>query len=549
MKNVAFLSHDGHIGGAEKMVIEAAQSLKKSKEYNPVVFLPYTVDNKWVPQLEEHSIDYVITPEIKLYFWDSKINCNEKIINEFYELFSTYNIQVLVSNTMTNYIGILAAVRKSIPVILWCHGVIDASMITHDGFDADLNLLRDRICIALSDKVLFCSNWVEDYYNDYCESKGQVLYNWTDSGKDKSQITESGSREFVCLNTIEPNKGILLCLQAIKKVHDKRKDFHFTFYGKNETKYQKNLYEYVSANQLEDVVSFKEKSVDVGKIYEKAFCLIQPSYNESFGLTIIEALSYGKPVIATKSGGPQEILDDKSGILVEVGDSAAIADAIEKLLDFPKEAKQMGMCGYELYRSRFSASGIGEKFEVIITEVLRNYKSNDLLRKLIYDDLMHQIRNYSGDCNYFVHGKANHIIEKKINSEELRLSKQIRTKKTYWIVSDKKCINGIAMIFTSFQEFEDYGSAKIRLKHNSKIIREATISNSEIVNNQWSVFEFKKISETAGKVFEIEIIFSYSTSKLYGVYEFIPRINTLYKCKEKLGLPSRYMDILFYELV
>ncbi len=63
------------------------------------------------------------------------------------------------------------------------------------------------------------------------------------------------------------------------------------------------------------------------------------------------------------------------------------------------------------------------------------------------------------------------------------------------------------------------------------------------------MFEFKKISETAGKVFEIEIIFSYSTSKLYGVYEFIPRINTLYKCKEKLGLPSRYMDILFYELV
>ncbi len=549
MKNIAFLSHDGYIGGAEKMIIEAARALKKSKKYNPIIFFPYTTDNKWIPQLESDSIDYVITSEIPLYCWNNKISCDEKKINEFKGLFSIYNIQILVSNTMTNYVGILAAISNSIPVILWCHGVLDASMITYDDFDADLNLLRDRILIALSDKVLFCSKWVKDYYNDYCESKGQVLYNWTDSGKDMSQITESSSREFVCLNTIEPNKGIMLCLQAIKKVHDKRNDFHFTFYGKNETEYQKNLYEYVSTNQLEDVVSFKEKTADIGKIYEDAFCLIQPSYNEPFGLTIIEAMSYGRPVIATKSGGPQEILDDKSGILVDIGDSDAIAVAVEKLLDSPEVAKQMGISGHELYRSNFSSSGICERLELIITEVIRDYRSNDLLRKLIYDDLMHQIREYCGFINLPIKEKCTELIGKKIDSAKLRLSKQIKFNKTYWIACDKNSINGIGMIFTSFQEFEDYGNVRIRLKYNSRIIREATLSNSEIENNKWCVFSFNKLSETAGKVFEIEIIFSYTTSKLYGVYEFMPRVSNLYKCKEKLGVSSKEIDVLFYELI
>ena len=46
---------------------------------------------------------------------------------------------------------------------------------------------------------------------------------------------------------------------------------------------------------------------------------------------MIEALASGKPVVATRSGGPEEIIDESVGIVVEPGDSEMLADAIRRI--------------------------------------------------------------------------------------------------------------------------------------------------------------------------------------------------------------------------
>lgn len=60
--------------------------------------------------------------------------------------------------------------------------------------------------------------------------------------------------------------------------------------------------------------------------------LVQPSFSEGFGMTIIEAISCGRPVVATESGGPQDIVSREVGLLVPPGDPEALADAIEHVL-------------------------------------------------------------------------------------------------------------------------------------------------------------------------------------------------------------------------
>ena len=61
---------------------------------------------------------------------------------------------------------------------------------------------------------------------------------------------------------------------------------------------------------------------------ERSHCCVSSSNVETFGVTLIEALATGVPVIATRSGGPQDIVTSECGHLVPVGDEAALAEAM-----------------------------------------------------------------------------------------------------------------------------------------------------------------------------------------------------------------------------
>jgi glycosyltransferase involved in cell wall biosynthesis len=55
--------------------------------------------------------------------------------------------------------------------------------------------------------------------------------------------------------------------------------------------------------------------------------VVQPSHSEGFGLAVLEAMAAAKPVIATRSGGPEDIVEDNiSGLLVAPGAPGVLAD-------------------------------------------------------------------------------------------------------------------------------------------------------------------------------------------------------------------------------
>jgi glycosyltransferase involved in cell wall biosynthesis len=60
---------------------------------------------------------------------------------------------------------------------------------------------------------------------------------------------------------------------------------------------------------------------------------VLPSLAETFGVVVGEAMACGKPVLATRCGGPEFILTDETGVLVPVGDPVALADAMEKFIN------------------------------------------------------------------------------------------------------------------------------------------------------------------------------------------------------------------------
>ena len=77
--------------------------------------------------------------------------------------------------------------------------------------------------------------------------------------------------------------------------------------------------------------------------YAEASVLVNPSLSESFGMTVVEGMASGLPVIATRVGGQQELVDDGiTGLLIESEDPAQLADAIRLVRRDPERARLMG---------------------------------------------------------------------------------------------------------------------------------------------------------------------------------------------------------------
>jgi glycosyltransferase involved in cell wall biosynthesis len=89
--------------------------------------------------------------------------------------------------------------------------------------------------------------------------------------------------------------------------------------------------------------------------YGRAALLVNPSLSESFGITPIEAMMCGVPVVATRVGGMTYTVDHGvTGLLVEPADSRALASAICEVLGDPERGRRMGEAGRERAIAKFS---------------------------------------------------------------------------------------------------------------------------------------------------------------------------------------------------
>ena len=86
---------------------------------------------------------------------------------------------------------------------------------------------------------------------------------------------------------------------------------------------------------VEDQVSFlgKLSRVQVVEVISSSDSFVLPSHYETFGVVLIEALALGKPVIATRCGGPESIVLNSDGFLVERNNKEVLANAMKKMID------------------------------------------------------------------------------------------------------------------------------------------------------------------------------------------------------------------------
>ena len=116
---------------------------------------------------------------------------------------------------------------------------------------------------------------------------------------------------------------------------------------------------------IRDAVTFREDvSMDeLARLYRTAALYVVSSDEEGLGLTILEAMASGRPVVSTACGGPSTtVLDGETGRLVPVGNVEALAGAMANVIGDPKRAEAMGQRGRERAEEHFSMEATGQRF-------------------------------------------------------------------------------------------------------------------------------------------------------------------------------------------
>ena len=368
------------------MLLNLALSLKKSGKVNPIVFIPNASAGPLGDMLSKEGVEWYDTPPVFWFLWP-KTGDTSKYLGMlrdsaavYQDLLERVQADVVVVNTLTFLEGVLAAVNCNLPYVLWVHGILDAGML--ERYEA-LTTVSEQVALDLAHKVVCCSNWAKNFFVHKCETaKLQTIHNWTAVPSEPS--AEQENAVFSSLSTLESHKGIDVLIRAMDLIRDTGAELNI--YGDGVAKAE--LEKLASDLELADRVHFCGRVADVDKVYDNSRAIIFPSFIEAFGMVAIEAMARGRPVIASRTGGLMEIIEDKvSGLLFEPGDVAELAERLKFAIENPNVMREIALTGhrqaFEFFNGSASVANFCKVIENVQTEfehyTEQDYKALDTL--------------------------------------------------------------------------------------------------------------------------------------------------------------------------
>jgi glycosyltransferase involved in cell wall biosynthesis len=157
-------------------------------------------------------------------------------------------------------------------------------------------------------------------------------------------------------------KGTDLLIEAAAKVISEGHELKIHFAG-SEKAYVMAL---AKCWNLTAHVEFSEWLEDLGPYLDSIDLLIVSSEKEAFGLVLLDAMSRGKPILATACNGPADIIvEGETGWLVPIDDAEALANGIRKAMNDPA-LSAIGMKGYERLLEQYIPSKMGERLMQVL---------------------------------------------------------------------------------------------------------------------------------------------------------------------------------------
>ena len=167
-------------------------------------------------------------------------------------------------------------------------------------------------------------------------------------------------------------KGVDLLIEAIAKLDHGKRKYTFTIAGDGpllkkykEMAVKRNMDKYI--NWLGEV-----DREDVANHFRECDFFVLPSRHETFGIVYAEAIASGKPIIATRCGGPECIANEVNGLLINVDDVVALAEAIDDMSGNLAQYKSDEI--RDDFMNRFSSRAVVDKIQNVYQRVVGEIK-------------------------------------------------------------------------------------------------------------------------------------------------------------------------------
>jgi glycosyltransferase involved in cell wall biosynthesis len=172
---------------------------------------------------------------------------------------------------------------------------------------------------------------------------------------------------------VDPLKDVHTMLRVAVEVLDRVPHAEFLYYGPvtpGQEAYGKTCDDLHRQLGLGERFRFMGSTRDVTKVLQESDMLLMTSISEGMPMGILEALSQGRPVVATAVGGIPEVLRG-CGLVAPPGDAHGIALAVTTLLQNPSMTADLGRRGHQRVARKFTSAGCLGSYGALISELSR----------------------------------------------------------------------------------------------------------------------------------------------------------------------------------
>ena len=304
------------IGGAEKVAVDLAIGLSKDKRNQlKVISLSDRVSNQFTDLLDVNNIEYK-------FLGDENLTTYKKFFRVF-KFFNKFNPDIIHVHMDMRYTWLWSLFYKK--KILF---TIHSQPIRI--FDK-----KSKLLYKLLNRISVSKTIASETQELLGIEKGEIrtIYNPVDIPElNMNLMTKKEQKviKFVNVARFIKLKNHKLLIEAFEEVVKRNNRVHLTLVGDGDL--LEDMKRLVKDNNIEKYVTFTGNVKNVGEILKESDIFVLSSTTEAFPVSIIEAMSYGLPIISTNVGGIKEVITD-NGILVRSQDKKQMVSAMFTIIN------------------------------------------------------------------------------------------------------------------------------------------------------------------------------------------------------------------------
>lgn len=380
-RNVLFLQTSSELYGSGKIILQVLR-IYREQGLNPVVVMtgkgPLTdllTEEGFIVKVQNLGIlrRKYVNPSGLVNRFNKKLKAF-KFLNKLHEEF---NFELVYSNTLAVIVGSYWAKKNKIPHIWHIHEILF-------GPKPLVKLLRSMLDKNTPYPIVV-SEAVKRHWEPLLKiAKPEVIHNgipYEEYLKPFPNVKENlglpvDKLIVTMIGRINPGKGQLFFLEIAKRVLEIHPHCHFLLVGDPFPGYesiQEEMKTVIEESGMKKSVSDLGFRKDIPEVLAASDIFVLPSIlPDSFPTVILEAMASGKPIIATRSGGAEEMVNDgETGFLIPIGDVEKGVEAISELINDPSKIKSFGEAGRQKVLDNYNLNTFKEKIEKHLWRHLR----------------------------------------------------------------------------------------------------------------------------------------------------------------------------------